>query len=86
MEEVAWNKTVVLMKKLTVDEPNNRSFRIDLGIALQTLGNVLRKLARREEALASYRSELEVFEKLLTEQPTNLDWLAHLSSACFLHG
>ena len=59
-----------LVEKAVAEEPTILSWRENLAISHETVGNILRGMGRHDEALESYRKSLAISERLAADHPT----------------
>lgn len=62
----------MISQRLLQNEPKNVVYQLDVGGALNNLGNSLRNMGHLEEAKEKYEKALEIREKLLENDPENV--------------
>jgi tetratricopeptide (TPR) repeat protein len=75
----AYRAGLAIFERLAATEPSNATWRRDLSVSQERIGDVLAAQGRLDDALSAYRAGLAIRERLAAADPRNATWQRDLS-------
>lgn len=86
LADQAGTEAVEVYERLIKIDPKSQTYNSNIMHALEALGDVQRRLNKKEEMARSHERRLKLAEQLLDRQPSNRSWLRHAATSSFMAG